>query len=33
MADAVAKLTGEAETMMRELKPELAALDVHTTKR
>lgn len=33
MADAVAKLTGEAETMMRELKPELAALDVHTMKR
>jgi predicted membrane-bound mannosyltransferase len=28
MADAVAKLTGETEEMMRKLKPELAALDV-----
>lgn len=33
MADAVAKLTGEAETMMRELKPELAALDTRPGKR
>ena len=33
MADAVAKLTGEAETMMRELKPELAALDARAKER
>lgn len=33
MVDAVAKLTGEAETMMRELKPELAALDTRPRKR
>ncbi len=33
MADAVAKLTGEAETMLRELKPELAALDTKSKKR
>jgi hypothetical protein len=33
MAAAVEKLTGEAETMMRELKPELAALDTRPRKR